>query len=774
MLTKFLCRYFSVFLHSLLVIILSMGCTSTLQQTSMVKPIVRVEIPADAEYEVRSQGTVTYTDTAEESVRISIDRMLDDAASLCHNELFDDADLLLRRIIAFINESPQQGDDTTILPVDRYMEKITFLYSEMMPDSTTYPDEIVQLLFHKQMLQSLDTLAFSGRDSLMVAGLISSNAVEYNVPVVWNRRVQKALVRYLTRNKQTIERWRERSRPYLSFMKQMFADSSLPTDLAYLPLIESGFNPKAYSRAHASGIWQFIRSTGKRYGLRSNYWLDERRDPVRSTTAAINYLKKLYNEFGHWHLALAAYNCGEGGMGRAIKKADTADYWQLRLPRETMNYVPLYLAALTIAKNTNFADSGIAARNMPAFDTVSISECIDMRDIANGIGIAPDTIRKLNPHILRWCTPPDMSDVQLYLPSGYTELFNRYLEELPDEKRVKWYRYRIRPGDNLGSIAKHFRIPMEGIRSVNRLRGTRIIAGKYLFIPIPVGNPSYAIPTIKEKPAVIPAAVASIPKNARHIVYEVKPGDTVWYLAEMFNVSSHSICSWNKLKNASIRVGQILSIYTVDKKNTTSAKTEKVTKDKIKRRESLQWYVVRRGDNPYRIARRFSMALSELCLLNDINPSKPSIYPGDTLQVYEISGQHGRKNVLGHLSDGRSGLTDGMVTYVVAAGDNLFRIAENFSISIEEIRRVNNLSSKAMIRAGDTLFIPAVEKVSRAMPSEYNRKMVYYKVKNGDNLWCIANSFGISVDQLIAMNNLRQKGLLMPGDTLRVNLEGEM
>lgn len=181
-----------------------------------------------------------------------------------------------------------------------------------------------------------------------------------------------------------------------------------PQDLAYLPLIESGFNPVAYSYANASGIWQFIASTGKLYGLKKSFWADERRDPIKSTQAAAMYLKKLFGDFGHWDLALAAYNCGENGLARSIARSRSNDFWTLkRIPNQTKNYVPFYLAALTIAKNPKCFGVKIPDTLAPPPDTVVVSDCISLSDIASGLGIDPDSLKKMNPHIMRWCTPPD-------------------------------------------------------------------------------------------------------------------------------------------------------------------------------------------------------------------------------------------------------------------------------------------------------------------------------------------------------------------------------
>ena len=745
------------------------GCTSTVRKQSVLgyqdsrpgsEPLpVAVDIPEPVEAE---------------PVEPACGAIVQQAREYCNRSEFSAADSLCRMIFSGLSEAGggDSGDASDVC-----LDEIIAVYAELMPDTFPVPEEIAPQVFHLQLLGSLDSLQFTPDDSALVAGVFNrSRKAMYDVPVVWNDRVQRALLYYLTRNKSTVRRWRERAVAYLPFMKKMFADSGLPQDLAYLPLIESGFNPKAYSRSHASGIWQFIRSTGRKYGLRSNYWIDERRDPVRATQAAIRYLKKLYGDFGHWHLALAAYNCGEGGLSRNIEKSGTDDYWQLKLPDETMNYVPLYLASLAIAKSPDFAEVFTGLSDTLPFDTVTLKDCLDLRDIARGTGVDYDSLRALNPQLLHWCTPPDMTGIPLNLPAGTASAFKDFYNGLPDDKKVKWYRYRIRPGDNLGSIARRFRLPIEGIKSVNRMHGTRIIAGKYLFIPVPVGDPAYVLPKESDEKTPVSRMVmqAEVPEGATLTVYEVKPGDTVWRLSELFGVSQQQICGWNNLEEGRIRVGQILSIYTTAGPPADSG-DEPVAERASVKTEFTGMYVVSQGDNAFRIAQRHGMTLQELYAVNGINPDLPVVRPGDTLHVKKIpltTAAVSRTEPVNRSTRPATG--ESMVMYIVAAGDNLFRIARNFSVPVERIRHANNLGPNGTIRAGDTLAVPAENGASVPEPSRQRGEVVYYKVRNGDNLWRIASSFGISVERLYRFNGLEENAVIMPGDTLRVVKNGEM
>ena len=708
---------------------------------------------------------------SQQEKEISPSEMINQAREMCRKKDFYGADSLLQVVATFAADNDGLSIDDSIIAPDRYLTEIMTIYTELMPDTFSVPDEVAYYLFQMQLKKSLDSMDFSPKDSMIVGEIMRNTGVVYDVPVIWNKRVEMALYYYITRRKLTIDHWRTRSTVYLPFMRKMFADNSLPRDLAYLPLIESGFNPKAYSRAHASGIWQFIRSTGKRYGLRANYWIDERRDPVRSTNAAIRYLTSLYAEFGHWHLALAAYNCGEGGVRRAIEKYREDDYWQLKLPKETMNYVPLYLAALTIAKKQGLGSEIPSEKDTIPFDTVCVKDCISLSDISEGIGLDYDLLKKINPHILRWCTPPDMSDIQLYFPSGYGQKFRKFFSELPDEKKVKWYRYRIRPGDNLGSIARSFRLPIEGIKSVNRIKGSQIIAGKYLFIPIPVGASGFDVheENGKSLTAVKPTPI-KIPENARHVVYEVKPGDTMWQLGELFGVTTQQIRSWNGLKSSRLHVGQIISLYqSNDMLATDTLNTSQSIVKSTGKKKNSDVYVVKKGDNAYRIAHSNGMTLDKLYSMNGITSDASMLHPGDTLRVEKngaIQTEKNDKNIFSGPSD--------RIVYVVSAGDNLYRIAQNFSLSVDKLRRVNKLSASSLINIGDTIYIPQVQSISRKNSEKLIKEMIYYTVKNGDNLWRIADAFGVSVQQLYEENNLHAASVLMPGDTIRVFRRSEL
>ncbi|MBD3321703.1 MAG: LysM peptidoglycan-binding domain-containing protein [Chitinivibrionales bacterium] len=692
--------------------------------------------------------------------------VIDTAEQYCRDSLYEQGIAYIDKAIEIIT-SMEQVPDTIQKETAPFYSRIVDIYSELIPPDyfENIPGEISAMVFNRRLAQSLDSVHVSPEDSSALAQLLCNNQTEYDVPMAWNDRVYTALLFYSKGRKGPVGRWLSRAQYYLPFMKKMFTDSGLPADLAYLPLIESGFNPKAYSYAHASGIWQFIPSTGRNYGLRASYWFDERRDPIKSTKAAIQYLTKLYNQFNDWHLALAAYNCGENGVERAIRRADTSDYWGLRLPKQTMNYVPQYIAALIVAKNPrcfNYTVPDTAPFNL---DTVYFNDRIDMKTLAEGIGVEERELRKINPHILRWCTPPDRSNVLLYLPAGTKDTFKEFYAGIPEDSKVKWYRYRIQYGDNLISISQKFKIPVAAIKSVNRLRTSRIVAGKYLFIPIPVNRKMPAV--AKSAPA--KKRTRSEPDEARifrekglePVKYRVKSGDTVYELAKLFHVSAEDIMRWNRISHSrSLKAGQILTLYVVwddDMPGPTSP-------GKKKPEGSKYTYTVRRGDNLYSISQKLNVPLENLMGSNDLNDSRPLIHAGQKLVYYSLK-PHDRTKLASSKQPRNTTVKKDIIRYQVKRGDNLSSLSRLFDIEIAEILALNGLSLNSILKPGEILLLPADKK---PVSPENSSRIVYYEVQKGDNLWRIANHHGITLNRLCKLNRITRSSIIAPGDTLRI------
>ncbi len=297
---------------------------------------------------------------------------------------------------------------------------------------------------------------------------------DYSNNELAEKAVKKNISFFSEKIKEKFSLWLSRSGKYLDLMKGILKEKDVPEEIVFLSLIESGFNPFAYSPARAAGYWQFIASTAKRYGLEINWWRDERRDPVKSTEAAANYLKDLYDMFGSWNLAMAAYNAGEGKILKALNRTKTDDYWSLLNTRyiksETKNYIPKFIAASLIANNPqNFGFEDLEYHPPLNYDEVKIESPVDLEVIAECTETTEEVIRGLNPELRRWCTPPDVPEYVLKIPEGKKDLFLKNLSQIPEEERFSIDIYKVEKGDTLKSISKKKGVPVQVILDLNSM-----------------------------------------------------------------------------------------------------------------------------------------------------------------------------------------------------------------------------------------------------------------------------------------------------------------
>jgi membrane-bound lytic murein transglycosylase D len=371
---------------------------------------------------------------------------------------------------------------------------------------------------------------------------------EFDIPIVINAKVEQFIQYFQTTARKAFSNWLARSEKYIPTMRNLLKENGLPEDLVYLALIESGFNPYAYSRSKASGPWQFIYPTGKRYGLRANWWIDERRDPEKSTIAAAKYLKDLYDMFECWYLAAAGYNAGERKIATAMKRYRTEDFWELTkyqyLKRETKDYVPQMIAAALIAKDPEkYGFIGIEYQEPLHYDKVKVPEVTDLRLIAKVCEVTIEEIRELNPELSRWCTPPDFPDYEIKIPIGKKELFLKNFEILYPAEKFQFKTHMVKKGDTLSKIAKLYRIDPESILEINRLnKKSQLSIGMNLLIPLPKGKEIKPTSTAMKKSD-------RMDQNSKTIetTYTIKKGDTLWSIANETGVNTGALCRWNHL-----------------------------------------------------------------------------------------------------------------------------------------------------------------------------------------------------------------------------------
>lgn len=395
-----------------------------------------------------------------------------------------------------------------------------------------------------------------------------------DIPITLNNKVQYFVEYFQTRGRESFARWLSRSERYIPMMKRVLKKEGLPEDLVYLAMIESGFSPHAYSVASAVGPWQFMSATGKRYSLRIDQWIDERRDPLKSTMAAAMYLKELYGIFNQdWYLAAAGYNAGENKILRAINMYESRDYWQLSkgsyLKRETKDYVPRLLAAAIIAKDParyGFAD--VAYLPPIEFDTVVITTRTDLELVAKLCDVPYQSIRELNPELRKGCTPPNYPNYELKIPLGKKSLFESEYAKVPTEKRfeekVLYTRYKARKRDTLASVAGRFGVAKETIAELNHLKSGTKLGGRTLIVPVLAsssvgGGEDGKRDRYRERK-----------EDSREFkkFYTVKKGDTLMTLAKRFNVSAKLLAAWNNLKErVALRPGKRIIIARYVEKN---------------------------------------------------------------------------------------------------------------------------------------------------------------------------------------------------------------
>jgi membrane-bound lytic murein transglycosylase D len=437
----------------------------------------------------------------------------------------------------------------------------------------------------------------------------------YNaIPLVMNDHVQKALNSFLGRERDFFLASYRRSGRYRPAVLKALKDEGLPEELSWLPLIESGFKVRALSRARALGLWQFIASTGYKFGLERDAWIDERMDPGKSTSAAIAYLKELHQMFGDWTTVIAAYNCGEWAVLKRIREQRINyldNFWDLyeRLPRETASYVPRFLAVLHLLKDPGAYGLELPPVEEPTeMEEVAINKQVHMKTIAERLHVGYDTMKELNPE-LRHDSTPNYA-YALKVPRGKGEVLMADLDDIPAWRPPvpSHYVHRVRRGDTLSGLVGRYKTSVSAIMAANGLRKNGYLkVGWKLKIPT-----RYAAVTAPERPAHQPAEI-----DGGHDTYVVGRGDSLWKVAERHGTTTRTIRSLNGLRNSRLTVGQAL-------------KVPKVTREPSPRQESV--YCVKKGDSPYLVARRHRMDLAEFLRINNLTPSS-TIYPGQTLVI---------------------------------------------------------------------------------------------------------------------------------------------
>lgn len=440
-------------------------------------------------------------------------------------------------------------------------------------------------------------------------------------------------LRWYASHPEYIERVFNRGQRYLFHIVERIEQEGLPLEIALMPVVESAFDPFAYSHATATGMWQFMSGTGSDYGLKQNWWYDGRRDVIDSTDAAIAHLKRLHTLFDdNWLLALAAYNTGQGRLMRSIKRNKRAgkptDFWSLELPRETRAYVPQLLALSQIIKSPEKFQLALPdIANSPYFVSVNIDSQLDLAQASDMAGITMDELYLLNPGFNRWATDPE-GPHRLNIPVEQEALFLQGLAEIPANQRISWHRYTIKNGDSLIRIAKRFNTSVDALKTSNQLRNSRIRAGDTLLIPeASAAGEHYALSANQR--LVNTQSRSKGATGSEKIQYTVRKGDSFWRIANQHKVSVSSLARWNGMSpRDTLQPGQTLVVWS--KSVQTSKAPTANTSQAVTRKLS---YRVRKGDSLARIANKFNVSINDITRWNGVS-SRGYIHPGQSLTLF--------------------------------------------------------------------------------------------------------------------------------------------
>ncbi len=617
---------------------------------------------------------------------------------------------------------------------------------------------------------------------------------DFDYPIVVTDRVEDWMVYFLTRGRKHYTKWLGRKQRYEPFISEQLAAAGMPQDLIYQSMIESGFSPYAYSWAKAAGIWQFIPSTGRRYHMQIDWWVDQRRDPYIATGGAIGYLEYLYGLFGDWQLASSAYNAGEGKIGRAISRYDTRNFFELcqgdYLKPETKDYVPKIIAAAILG---HYPDRYGLTEEVPEwfepweFETVTVPEATDMGIVAEITGTTEEALLEMNPSLRRWCTPPGAESFDIRVPVGAADGFHEALAAVPEDQRLTFKRYKVARGDTLGVIAGRYGVSVSSIMELNTIRNpNRISVGQYLVIPL-----------------------RGTSTRTRDLLHTVERGETLARLAARYGASVSQLREWNDLSGSTIYIGQHLTVQqgkqpeaeadtgtaiaeasTEPKAEATTeptpdegdavadAATDEATKQapvataepepvqvaeataeppkkekkkrqqrRKKRGEDLVHKVIS-GDTLGALAGHYDVSVTDLMGWNSL--ANHLIYVGQKLTVYPGPESATRR-----------------VTHKVRRGDTLWEIARAHSVSVAQLQEWNGMGGGSTIRTGQKLTI--YSNSGSASTSRTRNRTVTHQVERGETLWEIARRYEVSVDALKKWNRLSRDTVYI-GQTLTVKL----
>ena len=459
----------------------------------------------------------------------------------------------------------------------------------------------------------------------------AQTVAQYAFPVIINKQVEYYLDFFAKKHKNSFRRWLERSGRYVPMIQEHLRQAGLPLDLAYLPMIESGYMLTAYSKAKAAGPWQFIRSTGLHYGLTIDRYVDERRDPEKATLAAIAFLSELYERFHSWELSVAAYNAGAGKIGNGLKKFKTDDFWELASKRylklETKRYVPKLMAAIIISREPEkYGFTDIQYEQPLEYESVNVPRWTSLEAVTVACAADLKQLRTLNSQLRKNFTPPDQAYYSLKVPAGMKSTVEENLPKVHATVTTSYKTHIVKARDTLTRICRSYKINKTTLLKVNDLRTARLTPGQRLRIPYQTTN--YVLLDKKMMPG-------ATPSGNNLVLHKIRPGESISSIARQYHVPPRMIASWNGLKNLHrIRAGQQLALYIQNSNTQPPVIMARATKKQMSRTSASihsqpVYYQVRQGDSLWSIARRNQLSPKQIRQWNNLKTNL--IHPGTRL-----------------------------------------------------------------------------------------------------------------------------------------------